>query len=449
MKLYKRFKKMKTSAKLGLVGTALYAATLAAPLYAAVRNEIKQPVQPVNLEQITTREQVNKLYKEKLVAYASDKLLNHDEINNLYEIKVKENKLLDTEKDALKSESYEKFYKKLNDLENRIQDQKNITGFKTVAVLDEVRAKLWDGVLKYYPGLVNPEKSGIVYSSQEIIKEKLNPIFRDILIEGDRILQKYYNDDSLKIIIEQKNFTINDVLATYDLIDRENYSDKVKEAKIKSVIKSFEDEKNALINSPEKAIFDKKIKSIENLINENSNVTNYYLSYINQKIFIDEFEKKYGNFNKEFSVSVYKEHLLKKKGLSDPPSERLLIAAQESIDMKNKLAVSNLESYLKSQNLDVKVQYPDNPAKTLVPVIAGNLIALFFPVLRNILVKAYVKGNKAEIGDYMATSIAGLINGSLGTMLLDALHPLVFPARMLSPLVIQPAFKILKYDPTP
>ena len=57
-----------------------------------------------------------------------------------------------------------------------------------------------------------------------------------------------------------------------------------------------------------------------------------------------------------------------------------------------------------------------------------------------------IKGNKVRDDEHMLSVCAGGFNGLLG-MGIDGLHPLVYPARMLSPLLLQPIFKLMKADP--
>ncbi|MBU4502906.1 MAG: hypothetical protein KKA79_10000, partial [Nanoarchaeota archaeon] len=68
------------------------------------------------------------------------------------------------------------------------------------------------------------------------------------------------------------------------------------------------------------------------------------------------------------------------------------------------------------------------------------------PIVRNLVVKKYVKSKKANDGEYLVAGFVGAANGLVG-LAFDGLHPLVLPVRLLSPLVLQPAFKLLKIDP--
>ena len=87
MKYLNSLKGMKKSVKVGLATSAVYAATsLALPAFAHLGN----PIQSLDIKEVTTVEQTKSLYKEKLAEYAVDKIIDHNEIAQLVEIKDKE-----------------------------------------------------------------------------------------------------------------------------------------------------------------------------------------------------------------------------------------------------------------------------------------------------------------------------------------------------------------------
>ena len=69
-------------------------------------------------------------------------------------------------------------------------------------------------------------------------------------------------------------------------------------------------------------------------------------------------------------------------------------------------------------------------------------VGWILPIVRNLIVKKYIKGDKADGEEMFFSGFGGAINGALGVFLIDGLHPLVFPARMLTPVVLQPLFKL-------
>ncbi|MBU4501010.1 MAG: hypothetical protein KKA79_00335, partial [Nanoarchaeota archaeon] len=94
MKVYKKFNGMSKKAKAALIGTTLYAATLALPVYAAVEQTGDRVVKTVDVDNLQTLDQLNVLYKTKIEEYSADKLLVPDEMDNLYIIESKRKEIL-------------------------------------------------------------------------------------------------------------------------------------------------------------------------------------------------------------------------------------------------------------------------------------------------------------------------------------------------------------------
>jgi len=117
MKIYNRWKGMKKSAKIGLVGSAVYAATsLALPAFANVDS-----VKPVNLEQVTTSQQTKNIYEIKLAEYTGDKKLTSPEIEELDKLLAQYLELRKN-KSVIKSENPEIFNRRHMKLGIRLAD---------------------------------------------------------------------------------------------------------------------------------------------------------------------------------------------------------------------------------------------------------------------------------------------------------------------------------------
>jgi len=452
MKLYKRLKGMSKRTKVGLVTSALYTSVvLAAPVYAAVTQEIKQEtvqqVQEITLEQAATVKQLETLYNNKLTEYVSDKILKVDEIENLYKINDKKINLLTNERNVLNTQ-YSGFEAQLGSLRQEIdKNVKILESTEKIAVLVNTRKNLDEKILCYYLGLTNKDIGNITYSAETLIESELNVHFKKIVIETDKILKQYYQDNRLEILLTKDKFTLNDILTLYGLIQREDYFDKVKNKELNKKINALINERDKISHSNEFVSLSKKIESLDKKISTVSYDLAPFKAYLAQKNNLKEFENRYGNYNRQPCISILKMCLLEKKGLKDSMGEKGLMASEKLLKSQNDEIISNLKSYLRSENLDVKIDDLGNPAKMPINIVASIFLGLLVPIVRNVVLKAYVRGKEAYEIEYMLSLGAGLGNGCIGLFVTDALHPLAFPIRMLTPLILQPAFKLFKFDP--
>jgi len=446
MKLYKKFKRMKTSAKMGLVGTALYATTLAAPVYSAVKEEIVQPIQPINMEQITNSEQAGTLYNEKLIEYTSDKFLESKEIENLYTIKSKEKELMVSERKGLIDNYNGDIGEKIEKIDTEItQCRQILDGSKKIKSLNGTRKDLEEKILVYYPALVDKSKGNIVYEANYDLPRDYNKVFKELVIEADKILRELYNDNSLKPLTDGKYYyDLNDVLVLYNILQgKDSGPDLNKEKSILVRISNLENEKEGLLKAnPDFLTLKSNIESFEKNIVKNSEIAHILKRYIDNKGYVKEFEEKFGNYNNKLSIGFLKEKFLRKKGM-----KRDLEYMTADIQTNQEGIILGLGLHLKSYNLTTSIEEIGNPAKTRLSWFLGSIIlGVGFPVVRNLIVKKYVKGKEATGAEYILTTFVGVGNG-IGGVVLDGLHPLVFPVRMLTPLVFQPVFKLFKIDP--
>ncbi|MBU4501014.1 MAG: hypothetical protein KKA79_00355, partial [Nanoarchaeota archaeon] len=201
---------------------------------------------------------------------------------------------------------------------------------------------------------------------------------------------------------------------------------------------------------PEVKVINTRIASLDALINRDSDSLEHFKAYFEHKAEVKEFEEKIGNFNKQFSISLVAESILENKGLDkfETKDKKSIINAQEHFKEKNKAITTSLEEYLKAEGFDVEVKDMVNPADTYIPFYLGAIGGLLFPLFRNLLVKGYVRGSRGNGYEYMGSTMAGLVNGSIGLFLIDGLHPLVYPIRMFAtPFILQPIFKMTGFDP--
>ncbi|MBU4502624.1 MAG: hypothetical protein KKA79_08560 [Nanoarchaeota archaeon] len=451
MKVYKKFKGMSKKAKASLIGTTVYAATLALPVYAAVEQELKQPMHPISLEHITTSEQAVNLYKEKLVEYTSDKFLEEQELKNLYDLNLKKKELF-----TQKKYDFELQYSKGIDVEYIVEQidayDEKLTTSSRVPVFKGVKERLENDILSFYHGILgNDEKLKVVYSADTEVYTKLTPVLKEIISDTDKIMKEYYNDNKLELLLEMDSYRLNDVLTLYGLMGRRDKFVMAQEDPIIKKIKDLYQQKDSILNSDQNVALKNKINSLEEMLDNVARVLRHFSEYLDHKSDVDDFEKKYGNHNKDITHSLVVSYQFERKGLQPSKRDRFdaLEIQEKKFKKENIEVIFNLENYFSSQGLEAKIAEIGNPAAKRIPWWLGTWIIGFLgPIARNIAIKAYMRGGKMKDGcEYFFSGACGAANGLVGAFLIDGLHPLIFPARMLSPLIIQPAFKLLKIDP--
>ncbi|MCG2718534.1 MAG: hypothetical protein L6408_06860, partial [Nanoarchaeota archaeon] len=262
MKVYKKFKGMSKKAKASLIGTTVYAATLALPVYAAVEQELKQPMHPISLEHITTSEQAVNLYKEKLVEYTSDKFLEEQELKNLYDLNLKKKELF-----TQKKYDFELQYSKGIDVEYIVEQidayDEKLTTSSRVPVFKGVKERLENDILSFYHGILgNDEKLKVVYSADTEVYTKLTPVLKEIISDTDKIMKEYYNDNKLELLLEMDSYRLNDVLTLYGLMGRRDKFVMAQEDPIIKKIKDLYQQKDSILNSDQNVALKNKINSL-------------------------------------------------------------------------------------------------------------------------------------------------------------------------------------------
>jgi len=436
--------------KLGLVGASICLAA-ALPAYANSEKPVEtvekvEIVQPINVDNINTLEQIDVFYKKTESEYASDKFLNFKELENLYKIEQKREKLLEKEKSGL-SEQYaaaEKTEKEIEIIDSKLKDAMDKhNGIKQIKIFDIVNEEFSEKVLKYYPALFSDDLN-VVYSAEAMLEPELNSPFKEIVVEADKILKKYHKDDSLEILVNKTEYNINHILTLHKIIEEKNdYFDEDNKEKLKEKIEDLKGKKSEIINS-NVALLSLK-SNLENLDKRISKVDSHiknYERYFEHKKTLEEFEAKYGNFNRKIFVSALARDILSANGISDGGN----IENQAKLFGKiEKNTIFALTSNFLNYGPDIKIEKLGNPAKPMVPFAIGFFLALGLPVIRNLLLKRYLKPDLDDT-EYLFSGIAGLGNGMIGA-LFDYAAPWIFPVRMLTPLVLQPTFKLLGVDP--
>ncbi|MCG2718536.1 MAG: hypothetical protein L6408_06870 [Nanoarchaeota archaeon] len=448
MKLYKKWKGMSKKAKISLVGTALYATTsLALPAYAAVKQDSVLEVGPINLEQVLNVEQAELLFKEKINEYSEDKLLNNQELQNLYWIEKHKINLMQDKKAKIEEEYKNNTEVATQHLEEKIKNyQTELGDTLNISVFADLRNKLDKEILTFYSALINTEKGNVAYNADTLIESKLNAPLKEVIKGVDNVLKQYYNMDIMGMLLGKEKYTINDVLTVYNIMkDRaENYYKSDKE-ELKDKIKSVKEDMGRIVNSDANKAIKDRINGLEDNISVENYLLDKFCNYFAGKEDVKKFEEKYGNYNNHFSMGMIKTEILSNKGLETTkewdPLDALYIA-EKNFESDNKKLISTLETRLSKLAPDVKVEELGNPAKMKIPMWLGLVLGFVIPVARNLLIKSYVDGKDKSNIPYGFSAIAGFTNGTLG-FLFDGLHPLIYPARLFAtPLIIQPAKKI-------
>ncbi|MBU4502623.1 MAG: hypothetical protein KKA79_08555, partial [Nanoarchaeota archaeon] len=208
-------------------------------------------------------------------------------------------------------------------------------------------------------------------------------------------------------------------------------------------IADLEEQKSGLIRANQELFALKgEVDSLEKKIKQNDQFITTYQIYFQFREGIKDFEEKYGNFSKQLLIGPIKREFLNQEGLNkgDIESEsRIFSSIEETLHDYFGLYFSQ-EGY---KNL--KVDMPGNPAKPLIPFWLGLTSVLVFPIVRNMLLRKYVKGKADDEIEYLLSGCAGMFNGFAGAIFCGL--PYCLPALMLSPLILQPFFKLTKFDP--
>ncbi|MCG2718685.1 MAG: hypothetical protein L6408_07625 [Nanoarchaeota archaeon] len=437
--------KISKKAKLGILGATFYTATtLAAPIYATVEQNTK-PNNQLTLEQATTIEQIDSLYNQKLIDYTSDKVIEHSEIVDLKSIQEKKFEILKVEHNPLEEEYNEKIKRPVDELETQIRKLSEKVHYGKANVLDDINTKLKEGILIHYPALLNSEKGkNVTYASDTPIEQGLVEPFREIIKEADDLLKQYYDDNNLEFLITKESYDINNLLGVYHLLkDKKGFTSSKMKKQLNDKIAALQEEIEVIGGSEEKKTIKAKLDSIEINYKKIRDIYSDFSTYLDAKEDTEKFEKKFGDFSKQVSISFLKNDFLDNEvDISYLESHNAIWKIGDRYEGNIQSSTKGLEEHFKEQGYDVEVKDIHNPAKPLLPYWwLGMAAGLFLPVIRNLIIKKYIKGSETSGEEMFYSGMGGLINGAVGVFLIDGLHPLIFPARMLTPVVLQPLFK--------
>lgn len=443
MKYIRRLKGMSKSAKISLVGSAVYAAsTFAIPAFANTSEKPVQPVfQPVDVGQITTAEQAEQTYEEQMKIYAEDKKITYEEISDLCSLLDRKLGILRSQNNVLGNKISELEYPE--EFDSKISDAKNalfVLDNNKVYVhpeIEKIKTGFEEKVLYYYPLLL---KEPSFYLASDPIEKDLNPIVKEVVKTANEILKKYYKDDRLELLDKKEIYVVNDLVIIHKAVNEERAevifnSEEIEQKKqeLETKVKTLEMEKGKFVESKSQEINDlrQKIKGIRGMYSNTEEEYYHFKKYMKKKEEIRDFIYRHGDLTKYISISWFSVY-----GSDGFLSGINLKSERGSFSSENKLAVSGLEDYFKGKGFDVEIDPLKNPAKTMLPwpwwinAIFGGL----FPLFRNGITAGFVRREFDEFDTF-----EGILESMFFTFLFDGIHPLVYPIRLLgTPFIFEP-----------
>ncbi|MBU4502905.1 MAG: hypothetical protein KKA79_09995 [Nanoarchaeota archaeon] len=462
MKIYNKWKNLKPDVKVGLFSTAIYMATaFGLPAYAAVAQDSVKEEQLINktdLSTILTLPQAEEVYKQKLTEYSTDKIIDHEEIKDLKSILEKEKQLFDSRKILLKnySSTREKLAvnsKKIKRLErylNFFKEPNNIF----LNYLTHKKMGVEDMLSEKYPGIMDKDeiKMNVVYPADIKITNKearnlIERVFEDVHVK----ISTEYNDNTLEDtynILEEEYLQIKDIILLLKVMDDyKNLLEDINVGKItkESLEKQIQDIKSQEVLEWEKVMTSEEKEDTESYLSLSSDLDekirmfSQFLTY-NDKV--DYFVENFGDMNRFWADS-----LISMESRDSKPEYR----EYKSFFRNNKETIENsLNDYLKGEGLEATINDLKDPSKLKFHLaLCLGINGFLLPMIRNLLIRKYVgfSGNVNYTEDkYLASAGAAAISWGIGIILTDGLAPWAYWVRMGTPLVLQPAKKILKID---
>jgi len=112
----------------------------------------------------------------------------------------------------------------------------------------------------------------------------------------------------------------------------------------------------------------------------------------------------------------------------------------------------NVRSFFQMRGANLENLTKEFPTKTKwpkIPLWAKISFGVIFPGIRNFLVTKYLLNGKKHWtnGDrYLNGILLGVLNGGMGGLLFDGIHPAIYPVRnFVTPFIIQPILKATKF----
>jgi len=395
-----KFKRLSKRTKIALVGTVLYAAALASPIYAAT--EEAQPVAEAQPQVEKTLDQYSALelkakYEEDLYEATKDKMLIGPEIENLHKLM---SKYLEVKK------------KEHSDL---LKGDTNVTDMdpSLVGTIDLIIKDFEKDILVYYPGLCSGNQGYLLkYDAFNNIKEV--ETFKSLLNRAYELKK----GGVLENLLKKETYEVKDLVIFKEILD--SYAISRDLAYNKDIIKPSE----------------ATAEQVKRIVVKRLSLPDDQLEFIRDsyKHYLDAMDKEHAKSKKYFSAGVDMDR-----------NNKYLGVGQDNNFFKDSM-VDNLEGLIQLQgyqNVEIKpfyygIKWPGKFPK--IPMWAWLASGLIFPFVRTGFTAKYMnrKYDSLDLG-------GNFMNILLGTIAFDGLHPLVFPARIfLVPFVEEPIRKIFK-----
>ncbi|MBU4502785.1 MAG: hypothetical protein KKA79_09390 [Nanoarchaeota archaeon] len=440
---------MNKKAKLSLAGVVLYTTTsLALPVYVLAKQDNAEELPLINLEQVTSVSQAENLYKEKIAEYSSDKELSSQEIRNLHSIVTKESQLMKTT--DISMTDYLSVKNKTERINTERQElEKELASFSEPNDLlrnyiMERRKKIETDWGKESPGILKKDnfEYNVTYSTDDkIVNEEINNFIRETVIELNIRLSADYNDKSLSDFGKNDSFSFKSVLKILAIM--KSYEEKLEKfnegaVRIAEIDKRIEELKKAEYSAWAGAMTSEQKEDVETLIGVDSSLSGRARLFYDYILFEDkakDFAENIVDRSKYWSYSLVR--------MSEEEDSEDYKEAYKFVNENSKASIeSAINEYLKSEGLESKVAELKDPTNIKFGALITLALAIGAPILRNILIKTYVGPRDEE--EYLMSMGAGFCNGLFGMLIIDGLAPWVYPARMMSPLVLQPLRKWLE-----
>ncbi|MBI4918598.1 hypothetical protein HY837_01610 [archaeon] len=339
---------------------------------------------PVVAQEVEKETRLTHEYRHALNMTLSDNLLTHQEVVELHKIL----------EDGLQEEMNEDYYEKQklrNDAIEEVVKSETKTLASKITELNESK-KIIQKLIDQYPGLID-DKAKIVYSSEQKLKE----------FQEEMLKQAISSLDS----VEARQLLTEEDLYVQDLVfisNRNTEESSIKEEELKDLEKKIRFD---LAKSTEPGLSElaKQLKLLNDYfdsrkkIEESSVNKKYYSVGILPLLFINNSRDK----------SQYEEN-----------KKLLKISLEHSLKMEQ----INFASF--------EEEFPNYPKATLKLFFLA-IASIIGPALLHGLIKAYRKDTQTSEYE-VAFHLVNVFGTTLG---LDFLHPWIFPAKFVAPLIYE------------
>ncbi|MCG2718684.1 MAG: hypothetical protein L6408_07620 [Nanoarchaeota archaeon] len=399
--------KLGKAAKINLIATALYSAvSLASPIYAAVDKFIEKPKAELVIEEPKSEFAYGDFSKEEETQILENSLegLNTSQLKTKYETELHSY----TRDSTITSLEVEKLYMVLGKY-LEVKTNKNTfmvdSGRKVEpGTLDSVIYSLENDIISHYPDLtLDNQFSTLRYDALAELEESNR--LKELIEEANMLTAGI----APEFLVEKECYDIKDLILFYRLLKENN-----KEAKKNIIAPS---EIPAEIPAARLSLTDDQFKEVRNV----------YESYLEGRV------KEFAKASKYWSAGMEMEGTADYVGIGEN-----FFTGQLKRDMAD---VLELQGY---PRIELGVFYSDigfrGKFEGKIPMPAMIIFGLCFPFLRTFLLTLYTK-RKYDFGD----TLGNFSNLFLGGLILDSLHPLVYPIRNFAlPFVTEPIRKIFK-----